>query len=215
MCAGKFGEKIAKGIEEARKEIKRRIDWAISTLQSMFKFPEPEEKFPLITGKPSFFERTRGKGKFYDKLSYVILKFLRDEYPKRGGLITLSDIVLLMNKGREDDPLTPETILTALKNLEEKNVIPKIKTLPSGAKIISFSPVELSNDHWAVLDLASSKGWVTLEEIVLKTSWSTEKTKMILEDLERIGIAVKDVKYERGLRWYFPSFASKAKLKGE
>ena len=215
MGVEKFGEKIIKGIEEARKEIKRKINWAISTLQTMFKFPEPEEKFPLITGKPSFFERIRGKGKFYDKLSYVILKVLRDECPKRGGVITLSDIVLLINRGREDDPLTPETILTALKNLEKKNVIPRIKTLPSGAKIVSFSPVELSNDHWTVLDLASSKGWVTLEEIILKTGWSTEKAQMVLEDLERTGIAVRDVKYERGLRWYFPSFANKTKLKGE
>jgi DNA-binding IclR family transcriptional regulator len=65
------------------------------------------------------------------------------------------------------------------------------------------------------LDLASSKGWVTLEEIILKTGWSTEKVQTILEDLERIGVAVRDVKYEQGLRWYFPSFASKSNLKEE
>jgi len=215
MGVEKIGEKIIKGIEEARKEVKRRIEWAMSTLQSLFKLPEPAETFPLITGRPSFFERIRGKGKFYDQLSYVILKILKDECPKRGGIITLSDIVLLVNRGREDDPLTPDIVLTALKNLEEKNVIPKIKLLPSGAKIVSFSPVELSNDHWFVLDLASSKGWVTQEEIILKTGWSTEKVQMVLEDLERTGVAVRDAKYEKGLRWYFPSFASKSNLREE
>ena len=215
MGVEKIGEKIIKGIEEARKEVKRRIEWAISTLQSLFKLPEPAEPFPLITGRPSFFERIRGKGKFYDQLSYVILKILKDECPKRGGIITLSDIVLLVNRGREDDPLTPDIVLTALKNLEEKNVIPKIKLLPSGAKVVSFSPVELSNDHWLVLDLASSKGWVTQEEIILKTGWSTEKVQMVLEDLERTGVAVRDAKYEKGLRWYFPSFASKSNLREE
>lgn len=215
MGVEKFGEKIIKGIEEARKEVKKRVEWAISTLQSLFKLPEPAETFPVIIGRPSFFERIRGKGKFYDQLSYVILKILKDECPKRGGIITLSDIVLLINRGREDDPLTPDIILTALKNLEEKNVIPRIKTLPSGAKVISFSPVEFSKDHWVVLDLASSKGWVTQEEIILKTEWSTEKVQTVLEDLERVGIAVRDAKYEQGLRWYFPTFASKSNLREE
>ena len=204
----KIGEEVYKGMEKIREEIVKKVEKAIDELKkTVMRVEGPLEKPLVVEGEPTLFEKIRKKGKFFDKLSYVILEILRDECPKRGGIITLSDIVLLVNKGRKENPLSSDIIFTAVEILEKNGLIPKVETLHSGIKIIPF--IELSSDHREVLNIASEKGWTTIEEVIMKTGWSKEKALLVLRNMEESGLAISQTSVDKGTKWFFPALYKK------
>lgn len=196
-------KEIFEEIAKTREEIGNKVEKAIEELKKTTKIKEIAKKPLKIEGEPTLLEKIRKKGKFFDKLSYVILQILRDECPKRSGIITLSDIVLLVNESRKENPLSSDIIFAALEILERDGLIPKIETLSSGVKIIPF--IELTSDHKEILNIASEKGWTTIEEIVIKTGWSKEKALLTLKNMEKTGIAISQTTADKGTKWYFPA----------
>jgi len=203
-----FQKEVFEGIEKLREEISGKIEKAIEELKKTVKVEEAEKKTLKIEGEPTLIERIRKKGKFFDKLSYAILQILREECPKRGGIITLSEITLLVNQERMENPLPTDVIFTAIELLEREGLIPKVETLSSGVKIIPF--VELTGDHREVLNIASEKGWTTVEEVVMKTGWSKEKASLILKNMEENGLAISQVSVDKGTKWFFPALYNKS-----
>ncbi|MHA1595685.1 MAG: EAP30/Vps36 family vacuolar-sorting protein [Candidatus Baldrarchaeia archaeon] len=161
--------------------------------------------------KPSFWERLRGKGPFYNTLAMKILRIALPLAKKTGGILTLAELLTTLTKKFPTMQIKTTDVLKALNVLKEEGLIADVRKLKSGVVLIEVLPVELSNDQHEVLSLASDKGWVTLDEVLLKTGWTQERARRVLKELENSGIAVFDPNYAKGGRWFFPGLKSASK----
>ena len=87
----------------------------------------------------------------------------------------------------------------------ETDLIPPLRKLPSGVIIAEFVAIELSADQESVFNLASRKGFLTQEILILQLGWSAERSTRVLNELEKEGIAIKDESYQEGVKYWFPS----------
>jgi hypothetical protein len=120
------------------------------------------------------------------------------------GIMTLGEVVLLVNKDRPGKVIAAKDVITSIDKLVEAKLIPKTKELSSGVVIVEFIPANLSDDQEEVLALSSRKGWISLEELILKTRWSQERAERALESMRDSGIARVDASYAEGKKYYFP-----------
>ncbi|MFW9984459.1 MAG: EAP30/Vps36 family vacuolar-sorting protein [Candidatus Odinarchaeota archaeon] len=153
--------------------------------------------------KPGLVERLTGRGRFYDELGLQILDIAKRRRDATGGIMTLAEIVLLVNKQRQTS-VSQVNIAKAIQNLANAKLIPGIRKLPSGIRIVELVPRELTNDQVAVLSLASRAGHTTLEEIMTKAGWNRERADAALKSLESVGAAKIDKSYVHGTRYFFP-----------
>jgi len=151
-------------------------------------------------GKPRLF----GKDKYYDKLGLEALDILQKHKEASGGIMSLAEIVLLVNKEIPGVTISPDDINHAIKRLEKADLVNAFELKSSGVKLVEFVPVSLSSDQNEVLELASTKGWTTLEEIMMEKGWPKERSKRVLKAFKDNGIARLDSSYARGTRYYFP-----------
>jgi hypothetical protein len=154
---------------------------------------------------PTIVEKLTGSGKFYNALAVEVLEAVGKKARENGGILTLAEVALTVNKARAGQFVQLGDLIKAIKILQDAELIPGIKSLPSGVQVVEFLPVEISEDSNAILDIASNTGSVSFEEVMLKTKWPRERAERALKSLERVGIARVDVSYAKGNRWYFPS----------
>lgn len=159
---------------------------------------------PRERATPTIVEKLTGTGKFYNSLAVEILEVAGKKAKGNGGILTLAEVALIVNKERVDQSAQIGDIIKAIKILQDTGLIPGIKTLPSGVQVVEFLPIEVSEDSNIVLDIASGSGQVAIEEVMLKTRWPRERAERALRSLERSGIARVDSSYAKGTRWYFP-----------
>ncbi|TFG01714.1 MAG: hypothetical protein EU542_06470 [Promethearchaeota archaeon] len=156
----------------------------------------------------SFWDRIGG-GDFYDRLGVEILDKAKEIQEYTGGLMTLGQVVLLINKDRPGKIIPPKDVVKAIEELADADLIPPIKELESGVKLVQFVPTDLTQDHETVLSLATRKGWISLEELLLKTKWTQERGERVLESMRENGIARLDASYAEGKKYYFPGIGGR------
>ena len=153
---------------------------------------------------PTVFEKLIGKGRFYNLLAVEILEVAGKRARESGGILTLGEVALIVSNEQAGRMTELGDILKAVEVLKDAGLITGVKTLPSGVKIVEFIPVELTDDSNTVLAQATEKGWLTEEEIMLKTKWSRERVERTLQSLQQLGVTRVDKSYATGTRWYFP-----------
>ncbi|MEM2133761.1 MAG: EAP30/Vps36 family vacuolar-sorting protein [Candidatus Freyarchaeota archaeon] len=142
----------------------------------------------------------------HEKLGMLLYQRALLKRKENGGIMTFAEAYLLTNTGKLAQKLENKDIEKAVKLLEKNKLIPGTRQLKSGVKIISFFPIELTDDQNEVLSIASRSGSVTLEEIMLKTGWTKTRAQNVLQTLEEEGITRKDESYAHGEKYYFPGF---------
>jgi ESCRT-II complex subunit VPS22 len=203
-------------------DLRERIEEFEKKYAELMASPEYREKLRLLkeelglTGTysprdkvaPTVIEKLIGKGKFYNSLAVEILEVVGKKAKEGGGILTLAEVALTMNKEQVGNYIQLGDIIKAIEVLQEAGLIPGIRTLPSGVRIVEFLPFEVNDDSNTVLDLAAPKGWITIEEIMLKATWSADRAERALDSLEKLGIVRIDTSYAKGKRWYFPGLTS-------
>ncbi|MHA1754924.1 MAG: hypothetical protein ACTSYR_05360 [Candidatus Odinarchaeia archaeon] len=139
----------------------------------------------------------------YEKLGEYLYQHAFFSKKEKGGLYTTTELIRLFG---DDSKVSYKDIIKAIQILEKKKLIPGRIKLTTGVELIQFIPFELSDDHKVILNYASKKGWVTLEELVKDLNWPLERVKIVLENLISNGIAKMDPSYSKGNRYYFPAF---------
>ncbi|EOY12434.1 PREDICTED: vacuolar protein sorting-associated protein 22 homolog 1 isoform X3 [Theobroma cacao] len=95
--------------------------------------------------------------------------------------------------------------------------ISKLKTLGSGFEVISAGkkklvrsvPTELKKDHNEILELAQAQGYVTVDEVERRLSWTHGRAIDALDTLLDEGLAMIDDGHSDGKRRYwFPCVSS-------
>ncbi|MHA1232672.1 MAG: EAP30/Vps36 family vacuolar-sorting protein [Candidatus Helarchaeota archaeon] len=189
----KYGNLIIENPEYQEKLKEIRLEIGLSEL--------PTEEFKI---KPSTAEKITGKGTFYNQLGVQILNMAKKRVLETGGIMTLAEVVLMVNEGRPKNIVSALDVVRALNILEKAGVIQGIKKLDSGIKIVEFIPVELTPDQNIILNLASKKGYITMEELIMQTNWPQDRIERVLQSLIDKNIAKVDSSYATGKKYYFP-----------
>jgi len=159
-----------------------------------------------VKEKPGLLERLTGRGRYYEQLGLQILELARRRMDETGGIMTLAELVLLVNKVRRRS-VRQIDVVRAIQHLADAKLIPGIRKLKSGIKIVEFVPRELTEDQVTVLSLASRTGYTTLEDVMTQTRWNRERALAALKSLEKAGAAKLDKSYSHGIRYYFPGLS--------
>ncbi|KAK8706052.1 hypothetical protein V6N13_049630 [Hibiscus sabdariffa] len=130
--------------------------------------------------------------------------------PLNGGLIDLQELCKLLRQKRKHDR-------EAVSEDDCLRAISKLKTLGSGFEVISAGkkklvrsvPTELNKDHNAILELAQVQGYVTVDEVERRLSWTHGRAIDALDTLLDEGLAMIDDGHKDGKRRYwFPCVSS-------
>jgi predicted transcriptional regulator len=60
-----------------------------------------------------------------------------------------------------------------------------------------------------VINLAASKGYVSVEEVIMQLKWSEDHVRQVLSSLVEAGMAVADIRFSTGGRYYFPGLRAR------
>lgn len=165
--------------------------------------------------EPTVFEKLVGKGRFYNLLAVEILEVAGKRARESGGILTLGEVALIVSNEQGGRITELGEIVKAIDVLKDAGLITGVKTLPSGVKLVEFIPVELTDDSNTILAQATEKGWLTAEEIMLKTKWPRERIERTLLSLQQLGVTRVDKSYATGTRWYFPGLMHNSAEKKE
>lgn len=151
-------------------------------------------------------DRAKGisKSKFYENFGLEILELSRKQLQETGGIMALSELLLLIQRNRPGGSPPISDVKEALKRLAKEELIPPQRTLPNGVMLVEFVPVEFSPDHEKVLSLAALTASITLDNLIRKTGWSLDRASRLLDELQNADVAIVDESYEEGKRYYFP-----------
>ncbi|XP_054799619.1 vacuolar protein sorting-associated protein 22 homolog 1-like isoform X2 [Prosopis cineraria] len=138
---------------------------------------------PLASNK-GFWAELLGIGDFYYELGVQIVDICLGARAHNGGLINLQELCHLLRQQQKSDrgAVSEDDCLRA---------ISKLKVLGSGFEVISVGkkklvrsvPTELNKDHNEILELAQAQGFVTVEEVERRLSWTSGRTIDALETL--------------------------------
>ncbi|XP_056682861.1 vacuolar protein sorting-associated protein 22 homolog 1 isoform X2 [Spinacia oleracea] len=158
---------------------------------------------PLASNK-GFWAELLGIGDFYYELGVQIVEICLATRSLNGGLINLQELLDLLRLKRKNarEPVSEDDCLRA---------ISKLKVLGSGFEVISVGkkklirsvPTELNKDHNAILELAQGQGFVTVEEVESRLSWSAGRAIDALDTLLEASLAMIDDGHKDGKRRYW------------
>jgi hypothetical protein len=186
------------------KQIIRKLENALRELNI-----DPKIFFENIVFKDEIFKKSffGGLKLNHEKLGLFLYQnalFLKKEH---GGIFTLSELLNTINEA-SSQKITADDIIKSIGFLERKGLIPGRRKISDNVEVVQFLPFELSSDHKLILEIATEKGWITIEELAKEISWPIERIKVSLSKLEELGIAKLDPSYSKGNRYYFPAFLS-------
>ncbi len=202
----KILEKQLKSFEKKhKKDIKENKEYyqKISELRRELGLPEEIGVYDWKES-PSFMDKITGKG-YFNQLAQEILEVGKSSVRDSGGLVSLAELVLRVNKVRPGKLVSPQDVVRAVESLDKNGLISGIRELESGVKLVEFVSVSLSPDQEKVFSLASRTGFITMEQLILKSKWPLERAKRVLDDLVEDGIALIDETYSEGTKYWFPS----------
>ncbi|KAF2285766.1 hypothetical protein GH714_007715 [Hevea brasiliensis] len=164
---------------------------------------------PLASNK-GFWAELLGIGDFYYELGVQIVEICLATRSHNGGLINLQELCMLLRQKRKTDR-------EAVSEDDCLRAISKLKILGSGFEVISVGkrklvrsvPTELNKDHNEILELAQAQGYVTVDEVEGRLSWTSGRATDALDTLLDEGLAMIDDGHKDGKRRYwFPCVSS-------
>lgn len=149
--------------------------------------------------KPKIF----GKGKFIDNLGDLVLEYGKSLRASSGGYISLANLYSSLKSQVPDISFSVKDLEKACNQLAKQSLIEGISK-PAGVKIVEFIPVQLGKDARSIFELAVTKGYVTMEEVMLRTKWDQQRVSRVLESLVNQKIAQRVTSLDSGEQFYFP-----------
>ncbi len=93
----------------------------------------------------------------HEKLGMLAYQRVMLEKEETGGLLLLTDVFDIVNTGILSGRITIDDVKKAITILKKKKVIPMIKTLDEDVILISFFPVQFTQDQSEILRYAQRK----------------------------------------------------------
>ena len=145
---------------------------------------------------------------YYDYIGLAILDVATEHSSK--GLMGLAELIVeVVRCLPEIESVTYNDVIEAVNRVAKNGLIPGIRTLKGGVKVVELRPLELRRDQADVINLAASKGYVSVEEVIMELKWSEDHARQVLSSLVETGMAVADIRFSTGGRYYFPGLRSR------
>jgi len=177
------------------------------------------DEFPDAAGLIEFYQhRSRPvldgytMDEYYDHLGLAILDVATTHSAK--GLMGLADLIVeVVNRVPQFKSVSYNDVIEAVNRVAENGLIPGIRTLRGGVKVVELRPLELRGDQSDVVNLAATKGYTSVEEVMMELKWSEDHARQVLSSLVDAGMAVADIRFSTGGRYYFPGLHHKSSEK--
>ncbi len=144
---------------------------------------------------------------FYDYIGLAILDVATIHASK--GLMGLAELIVeVVKRLPQFKSVSYSDVIEAVNRVAEHGLIPGIRTLRGGVKVVELRPLELRRDQSDVINLAALKGYVSIEEVMMNLKWSEDHARQVLTSLVDAGMAIADIRFSTGGRYYFPGLRS-------
>jgi len=181
---------------------------------------------PLVSSQKGLFGGLLGIGQFYNELSIKVAEVCMASRTRNGGIISVSEVKAILSKrGTKFNFNTDKTgNNVSSTNCSEDDIaraVGKLAKLGSGFRLkevgksmmIISVPMELSQDHMEVMEIAStcegSFGSLTVDDVIRATKWDRSRITRAMDLLLEEGMAWIDVS-NSGQRYWFPSLWKEA-----
>ncbi|MHA2083615.1 MAG: hypothetical protein ACXABD_07665 [Candidatus Thorarchaeota archaeon] len=145
---------------------------------------------------------------YYDYVGLAILDVATANASK--GLMGLADLIVeVVRRLPEFNSVSYNDVIEAVNRVSKHGLIPGIRTLRGGVKVVELRPLELRRDQADVVNLAALKGFTSVEEVMMEFKWSEDHARQVLTSLVDAGMAVADIRFSTGGRYYFPGLRSR------
>ena len=145
---------------------------------------------------------------YYDYIGLAILDVATEHASK--GLMGLAELIVeVVRRVPEVKSVTYNDVIEAVNRVADHGLIPGIRTLRGGVKVVELRPLELRRDQADIINIAASKGHVSVEEVMMQLKWSEDHARQVLSSLVEAGMAVADIRFSTGGRYYFPGLRSR------
>lgn len=177
-------------------------------------FPDASLLLHLFERRPQSSLNGLTLDEFYDQLGLAVLDVATIHASK--GLMGLAELIVeVVKRVPQFRSVSYNDVIEAVNRVSEHGLIPGIKTLRGGVKVVELRPLELRGDQAEVVNLAALKGYTSVEEIMLRFKWSEEQARQVLTSLVDVGMAVADIRFSTGGRYYFPGLRSRGATDNE
>ena len=146
-----------------------------------------------------------GKKVDIKRLGMLAYQRIMLEKSETGGLLTLPDVLDRVNTGVLKGKITIDDMEKAVVSLKKEKIIPGVNTLPSGVIIVSFFPVQYTQDQSSILNLVKKDGVITTAEVCKGLNWSGERAERALQNLVDTGVARITESFREGKKYFFPN----------
>ena len=171
-------------------------------------FPEASSLLRLNNHAPRQTPQGMTMDQFYDYIGLAILDVATEHSSK--GLMGLAELIVeVVRRLPEIESVTYNDVIESVNRVADNGLIPGIRTLRGGVKVVELRPLELRRDQADVINLAASKGYVSVEEVILELKWSEDHARQVLSSLVDAGMAVADIRFSTGGRYYFPGLRAR------
>ncbi len=120
------------------------------------------------------------------KLALDILSISRE---KNVTLIPLSDLVTYVKEKNVGIPITLDSVERALKNLMKRKLIKGLVVI-DGVKYVQIK--DFDADIESILKTFGDRESITITDIVKELGWDIKRAEKTLEEMERMGLVVKE-----------------------
>ncbi len=171
-------------------------------------FPDASDLLRLREYAPAKSFSGMNADQYYDYIGLAILDVATEHASK--GLMGLAELIVeVVRRLPEVKSVTYNDVIEAVNRVSEHGLIPGIRTLRGGVKVVELRPLELRRDQADIINLAASKGHVSVEEVMMQLKWSEDHARQVLSSLVDTGMAVADIRFSTGGRYYFPGLRSR------
>jgi hypothetical protein len=140
---------------------------------------------------------------YFDFIGLAILDVATEHASK--GLMGLAELIVeVVRRLPQLKSVTYNDVIEAVNRVADNGLIPGIRTLRGGVKVVELRPLELMRDQADVVNLAASRGYVSVEDVMMQLKWSEDHARQVLTSLVEAGMAVADIRFSTGGRYYFP-----------
>jgi hypothetical protein len=145
---------------------------------------------------------------YYDHIGLAVLDVATANASK--GLMGLAELIVeVVHLLPELKSVSYNDVIEAVNRVAEHGLIPGIRTLRGGVKVVELRPLELRRDQADVINIAAAKGQVSIEELMMQLKWSEDHARQVLSSLVDSGMAVADIRFSTGGRYYFPGLRAR------
>lgn len=171
-------------------------------------FPDASDLLRLREITPAKSFDGMNADQYYDYIGLAILDVATEHASK--GLMGLAELIVeVVRRLPEVKSVTYNDVIEAVNRVSEHGLIPGIRTLRGGVKVVELRPLELRRDQADIINLAATKGYVSVEEVMMQLKWSEDHARQVLSSLVDTGMAVADIRFSTGGRYYFPGLRSR------